>query len=162
MTAEKRPLDRIDAKIATQKVVISDLGVIKSKVAALQDALTVFEDINTYGNMNASTDNAAIVTATAGNGAAAGTYSVSVTQAAQKSTYNITGFASAADAILFNSSSGFQITIGTTIYNSNGSKTIAGVTTANALPVLAANPTATSLKDWIKSISGSTNVNASL
>lgn len=162
MTAEKRPLDRIDAKIATQKVVISDLGVIKSKVAALQDALTVFEDINTYGNMNASTDNAAIVTATAGNGAAAGTYSVSVAQAAQKSTYNITGFASATDVILFNSSSGFQITIGTTIYNSNGSKTVAGVTTANALPVLAANPTATSLKDWINSISGSTNVNASL
>ncbi len=162
MTAEKRPLDRIDAKIATQKVVISDLGVIKSKVAALQDALTVFEDINTYGNMNASTDNAAIVNATAGNGAAAGTYSVSVTQAAQKSIYNITGFASATDAILFNSSSGFQITIGTTIYNSNGSKTVAGVTTANALPVLAANPTATSLKDWINSISGSTNVNASL
>ncbi len=162
MTAEKKPIDRIDAKIAAQKVVISDLGVIKSKVAALQDALTVFEDINTYGNMNASTDNAAIVTATAGNGAAAGTYSVSVTQAAQKSTYNITGFASATDAILFNSSTGFQITIGTTTYNSNGSKTVAGVTTANALPVLAANPTATSLKDWINSISGSTNVSASL
>jgi len=65
MTAENKPLDRIDSKIATKKVVISDLGVIKSKVAALQDALTVFEDINTYGNMSASTDNAAIVTATA-------------------------------------------------------------------------------------------------
>jgi len=53
MTAEKKPIDRIDAKIASQKVVISDLGVIKSKVAALQDALTVFEDITMYGNMSA-------------------------------------------------------------------------------------------------------------
>ena len=162
MTAENKPLDRIDSKIATKKVVISDLGVIKSKVAALQDALTVFEDINTYGNMSASTDNAAIVTATAGNSAAAGTYAVSVTQAAQKSTYNITGFASASDAILFNSSAGFQITIGTTVYSSNGSKTVAGVTTANAITVLGPNPTATTLKDWINSISSSTNVIASL
>ena len=162
MTTENRPLERIDNKISTKKVVISDLGVIKSKVAALQDALTVFEDINTYGNMLASTDNAAIVTATAGNGAAAGTYAVSVTQAAQKSTYNITGFASASDTILFSSSSGFQITVGTTVYSSNGSKTVAGVTTANAISVLGANPTATALKDWINGISSSTNVTASL
>jgi flagellar hook-associated protein 2 len=162
MTAENKPIDRVDAKIATKKVVISDLGVIKSKVVALQDALTAFEDINTYGNMSANTDNAAIVTATAGNSAAAGTYAVSVTQAAQKSTYNITGFASATDAMLFNTSSGFQITVGTTVYSSNGSKTVAGVTTANAIAVLGANPTATTLKDWINSISSSTNVTASL
>jgi flagellar hook-associated protein 2 len=162
MTAENKPIDRVDAKIATKKVVISDLGVIKSKVVALQDALTAFEDINTYGNMSANTDNAAIVTATAGNSAAAGTYAVTVTQAAQKSTYNITGFASATDAMLFNTSSGFQITIGTTVYSSNGSKTVAGVTTANAIAVLGANPTATNLKDWINSISSSTNVIASL
>jgi len=162
MTAENKPIDRVDAKIATKKVVISDLGVIKSKVVALQDALTAFEDINTYGNMSANTDNAAIVTATAGNSAAAGTYAVSVTQAAQKSTYNITGFASATDAMLFNTSSGFQITIGTTVYSSNGSKTVAGVTTANAITVLGPSPTATTLKDWINSISSSTNVTASL
>ncbi|QWE29102.1 flagellar filament capping protein FliD [Polynucleobacter sp. AM-7D1] len=162
MSAESKPIDRIDAKIATQKVVISDLGVIKSKVAALQDALTVFEDINTYGNMSASSDNTAIVTATAGTGAAAGTYAVTVAQVAQKSTYNITGLASATDAVNFTTSSGFQITVGTTVYSSDGSKTVAGVTTANAIAILAANPTATTLKDWINSVSGSTNVTASL
>ena len=162
MTAEKKPLDRLETKIANKQLVISDLGVIKSKVAALQDALTVFEDINTYGNMTASSDNTAIVTATAGNGAAAGTYAVTVTQAAQKSTYNITGLASATDSVLFSSSSGFQITVGNTTYSSNGSKTVAGVTTANAVAVLGANPTATTLKDWINSISSSTNVTASL
>jgi flagellar hook-associated protein 2 len=162
MAAENKPIDRIDAKIATQKVVISDLGVIKSKVAALQDALTVFEDITTYGNMSASSDNTAIVTATAGTGASAGTYAVNVTQVAQKSTYNITGLASATDALQLTSSSGFQITVGTTVYSSNGSKTVGGVTTANAIPILAANPTASTLKDWINAVSGSTNVTASL
>jgi flagellar hook-associated protein 2 len=162
MAAENKPIDRIDAKIATQKVVISDLGVIKSKVAALQDALTVFEDITTYGNMSASSGDTAIVTATAGTGASAGTYAVNVTQVAQKSTYNITGLASATDALRLTSSSGFQITVGTTIYSSNGSKTVGGVTTANAIAVLAANPTATTLKDWINATSGSTNVTASL
>jgi len=162
MAAENKPIDRIDAKIASQKVVISDLGVIKSKVAALQDALTVFEDITTYGNMSASSDNTAIVTATAGTGAAAGTYAVNVTQVAQKSTYNITGLASATDALQLTTSSGFQITVGTTVYSSNGSKTVGGVTTANAIAVLAANPTATTLKDWINSLSSSTNVTASL
>jgi flagellar hook-associated protein 2 len=162
MAAENKPIDRIDAKIASQKVVISDLGVIKSKVAALQDALTVFEDITTYGNMSASSDNTAIVTATAGTGASAGTYAVNVTQVAQKSTYNITGLASATDALQLTSSSGFQITVGTTVYSSNGSKTVGGVTTANAIAVLAANPTATTLKDWINSLSSSTNVTASL
>jgi len=162
MAAENKPIDRIDAKIATQKVVISDLGVIKSKVAALQDALTVFEDITTYGNMSASSGDTAIVTATAGTGASAGTYAVNVTQVAQKSTYNITGLASATDALQLTSSSGFQITVGTTVYSSNGSKTVGGVTTSNAIPILAANPTATTLKDWINAISGSTNVTASL
>ena len=162
MAAENKPIDRIDAKIASQKVVISDLGVIKSKVAALQDALTVFEDITTYGNMSASSDNTAIVTATAGTGASAGTYAVNVTQVAQKSTYNITGLASATDALQLTTSSGFQITVGTTVYSSNGSKTVGGVTTANAIAVLAANPTATTLKDWINSLSSSTNVTASL
>ena len=162
MSAESKPIDRLDAKIASQKVVISDLGVIKSKVAALQDALTVFEDITTYGNMSASSDNTAIVTATAGTGATAGTYAVSVTQVAQKSTYNITGLAGATDALSFTTSAGFQITVGTTVYSSNGSKTVGGVTTANAIPILAANPTATTLKDWINSVSGSTNVTASL
>jgi flagellar capping protein FliD len=162
MTAENRPIERIDAKIASQRVVISDLGVIKSKVAALQDALTVFEDITTYGNMSATSDNTAIVTATAGTGASAGAYAVNVTQVAQKSTYNITGLASATDALQLTSSSGFQITVGTTVYSSNGSKTVGGVTTANAIGVLAANPTATTLKDWINSLSSSTNVTASL
>ena len=166
MTAENKPIESIKAKITGQQLVISELGVIKSKVAALQDALGVFEDINTYGNMTASTDNAAVVNATAGSTASPGTYSVQVAQAAQKGTYNIMGFSSATDAIVLDTTDGFQITVGTgasaITYKSNGDKIANGITTPNSVSALASNPTVTTLKDWINSVSGKTNVTASI
>ena len=166
MTAENKPIESIKTKITGQQLVISELGVIKSKVAALQDALGVFEDINTYGNMLAASDNTAVATATANAGAVPGTYRVVVSQAAQKSTYNITGLASATDALSIDASTGFQITTGSgagqVIYGSNGDKTVNGVTTHSAITALGANPTATTLKDWINSLTSSTNVSASI
>jgi hypothetical protein len=48
ISAENKSKDRIDAKIASQKEVISELGVIKSRVAALEDAHTAFKDITSY------------------------------------------------------------------------------------------------------------------
>ena len=166
MTAENKPIESIKTKITGQQLVISELGTIKSKVAALQDALGVFEDINTYGNMLATSDNTAVATATAAAGAVPGTYRVVVSQAAQKSTYNITGLASATDPLSIDASTGFQITVGSgaseIIYSSNGDKTVNGVTTHSAITVLGANPTATTLKDWINSLTSSTKVSASL
>ena len=166
MSAESKPIDAIKSKITSHQLVISELGIIKSKVAALQDALGVFEDINTYGNMLASSDNTAVATATAAAGAVPGTYRVVVSQAAQKSTYNITGLASATDALSIDGSTGFQITVGSgaseVIYSSNGDKTVNGVTTHNAITALGSNPTATSLKDWINGLKSSTKVSASL
>mgnify|MGYP003341349065 FL=1 len=165
MTAENKPLDAIKAKITNQQLVISELGTIKSKVAALQDAITVVEDVKTYSNMSAVSDNTAVANATAGAGAVAGSYAVSVTQAAKKSTYNITGLGSETDALSIDSA-GLQISVGSgasnVIYNSNGDKTVNGVTTHNAITALGANPTATSLKNWVNSLTSSTNVSASL
>jgi len=48
MAAQNKPKDRFDAKIASQKVLISDLGVIKARVAALEDAHTACKDITSY------------------------------------------------------------------------------------------------------------------
>jgi flagellar capping protein FliD len=166
MTAENKPIESIKTKITGQQLVISELGAIKSKVAALQDALGVFEDINTYGNMLAASDNTAVATATAAAGAVPATYRVVVSQAAQKSTYNITGLASASDALSIDATTGFQITTGSgageVIYSSNGDKTVNGVTTHSAITALGANPTATTLKDWINSLTSSSKVSASL
>lgn len=166
MTTENKPLDVIKTKITSRQLVISELGTIKSKVAALQDALGVFEDIKTYGNMNATTDNAAVANATASTSATPENYVVQLTQAAQKGIYNITGLSTATDSISINATDGFQITVGSgasaVTYKSNGDKVANGVTTNNSVTALGANPTTTTLKDWINSISSQTNVTATI
>ena len=43
MTVENKPLDKIKSQIEQKKLVISDLGTIKSKVATFQDALTLLQ-----------------------------------------------------------------------------------------------------------------------
>jgi predicted HAD superfamily Cof-like phosphohydrolase len=52
MTVENKPLEKIKTQIEQKKLVISDLGTIKSKVATLQDALTVFQTPSTFNNSN--------------------------------------------------------------------------------------------------------------
>ena len=57
MSAENRPLDAINQKIASKELVISELGTIKTKAATLLDAVKVFENPNTYINTSATSDN---------------------------------------------------------------------------------------------------------
>jgi flagellar hook-associated protein 2 len=42
MKVENKPLESLTSKIDQQKLIISDLGTIKSKVSAFQDALKEF------------------------------------------------------------------------------------------------------------------------
>ena len=85
MTAENKPLDAIKAKITEQQVVISDLGAVKAKVSTFKDALRAFEDPNSYNNAVATTSDSSVVTATAANGATAGSYKINIEQLAQAS-----------------------------------------------------------------------------
>ena len=133
MSAENRPLDAINQKIASKELVISELGTIKTKAATLLDAVKVFENPNTYINTSATSDNTKVINVTASNTASVGSYVVNVSQVAQRSLYNITGFASTADLLRTTSNNGFQMTVGSTIYSSNGRKTVYGTTTANAI-----------------------------
>ena len=162
MSAENRPLDAINQKIASKKLVISELGVIKTKVATFQDAVTVFENPNTYMNTSATSDSTKVLNVSASNTASVGSYVVNVSQVAQRSLYNITGFASTTDLLRTTSNNGFQMTVGNTIYSSNGSKTISGVTTANAITAIGTSPTAESLKNWINDLRSVTQVSATL
>ena len=82
MTVENKPLDKIQTQIEQKKLVISDLGTIKSKVATFQDALTLFQTPSTFNNSLASSSDATIVSATASNGAVKGNHSVTVTSLA--------------------------------------------------------------------------------
>jgi flagellar hook-associated protein 2 len=87
---------------------------------------------------------------------------VNVSQVAQRSLYNITGFASATDLLRTTSNNGFQMTVGNTIYSSNGSKTVNGTTTANAITAIGTSPTAGALKNWINNLRSVTQVSATL
>ena len=162
MSAENRPLDAINQKIASKELVISELGTIKTKAATLLDAVKVFENPNTYINTSATSDNTKVLNVTASNTASVGNYAVNVSQVAQRSLYNITGFASATDLLRTTSNNGFQMTIGNTSYSSNGSKTVNGVTTENAITAIGTSPTAESLKNWINDLRSVTQVSATL
>ena len=161
MTAENKPIDVIKNKISTQQVFISDMGTIKSDVAALQDALTVFEDVASYSNMTASSTDASVVIGSTSVGASVGTHTVSITQAAQATAYNISGFSSSIDLISLDALNGFRLTVGNTSYSTDGSKTIIGTRAANAITAIAKSgldasnqpaSTATDLKNWINGL----------
>ena len=160
MTVENRPLDKIKSQIEQKKLVISDLGTIKSKVATFQDALTLFQTPSTFNNSSASSSDATIVSATASNGAVKGNHSVTVTSLATATRNTVTGYTSSTASATVDATNGFAITVAGTTYTTNGNKTVSGVVTANAVTVLGASPSITDLKNWINGLG--VNVSASV
>ena len=160
MTVENKPLDKIQTQIEQKKLVISDLGTIKSKVATFQDALTLFQAPSTFNNSLASSSDATIVSATASNGAVKGNHSVTVTSLATATRNTVTGYTSSTASATVDATNGFAITVAGTTYNTNGNKTVSGVVTANAVTVLGASPSITDLKNWINGLG--VNVSASV
>ena len=160
MTVENRPLDKIKSQIEQKKLVISDLGTIKSKVATFQDALTFLQTPTTFNNSLASSSDATIVSATASNGAVKGNHSVTVTSLATATRNTVSGYASSTASATVDATNGFAITVAGTTYNTNGNKTVSGVVTANAVTVLGASPSITDLKNWINGLG--VNVSASV
>ena len=160
MTVENKPLDKIKTQIEQKKLVISDLGTIKSKVATFQDALTLFQAPSTFNNSLASSSDATIVSATASNGAVKGNHSVTVTSLATATRNTVSGYASSTASATVDATNGFAITVAGTTYNTNGNKTVSGVVTANAVTVLGASPSITDLKNWINGLG--VNVSASV
>jgi flagellar hook-associated protein 2 len=99
MKVENKPLDALTSKIDKQKLVISDLGAIKSKVAAFQGALKEFENPLSYNTVSANSSNTKVLTASGSNGALLGNYSVAVNAVASADTYNISGYSSVNAAV---------------------------------------------------------------
>ena len=162
MTVEQKPLDAINKKIAAKELVISELGVVKTKVASLLGALKTFEDPNTYINTSVQSDNTAVLNATGSNSAQVGSYVVSVDQVAKATLYNIAGFSSASATLNTNSSAGFQLIVGNTTYSTDGSKSVDGIVTSNAITAIGTSPTAQVLEDWINGLSSVTQISANL
>jgi flagellar hook-associated protein 2 len=160
MTVENKPLDKIQTQIEQKKLVISDLGTIKSKVATFQDALTVLQTPSTFNNSAASSSDATVVSATASNGAVKGNHSVTATSLATATRNTVTGYTSSTASATVDATNGFAITVAGTTYNTNGNKTVSGVVTTNAVTVLGASPSITDLKNWINGLG--VNVSASV
>ncbi len=102
MKVENKPLESLTSKIDQQKLIISDLGTIKSKVAAFQDALKEFENPLSYNTVSANSSNTKVVTASGSNGALLGNYSIDVNAVASADTFNISGYSSANAAVYVN------------------------------------------------------------
>jgi len=159
MTVENKPLEKIKTQIEQKRLVISDLGTIKSKVATLQDALTVFQTPSTFNNSAASSSDATVVSATASNGAIKGNHSVTVTSLATATRITIGGYGASTTPVTIDSVAGFSITLADVVYNSKGSKTI-GSSSPTTITALGTSPTVTDLKNWINSLGA--NVSASV
>ena len=99
MKVENKPLESLTSKIDQQKLIISDLGTIKSKVATFQDALKEFENPLSYNTVSANSSNTKVVTASGSNGALLGNYSIDVNAVASADTFNISGYSSANAAV---------------------------------------------------------------
>lgn len=162
MTVEQRPLDAINKKIASKELVVSELAVIKTKVASLLGALKTLENPNTYINTSVQSDYPTVLGATASKNAQIGSYVVSVDQVAKNTIYNIVGFSSASATLNTNSSAGFQLAVGNTIYSTDGNKSVDGVVSANAISAIGTSPTAQALKDWINELRSATQISATL
>jgi len=164
MKVENKPLEKINSQIEQKKLVISDLGTIKSKVATFQDALTVLQTPTTFNNSSATSSDTTVVSAIASNGAIKGNHSVTVTALATATRNTISGYDSSTASATVDAAAGFAITVAGITYDTKGNKiqTVSGVTTTtpNAVSVLAANPTITDLKNWINGLG--INVSASV
>jgi flagellar hook-associated protein 2 len=87
MAIENRPLVTLQSKITRQNLLISDLGQLKSKVAAFQTALQAVENPDTYSAAVASSSNESAVTVSSSTGALIGNHQITVTQLAKPAQY---------------------------------------------------------------------------
>jgi flagellar capping protein FliD len=92
MDVERAPVTKLEAQIDQKTLVISTLGVFKSKVAALESAAKAIQTPGVFSLRSANSSDATKVSATATNAASAGSYSVKVAQTAQAAVLSVSGF----------------------------------------------------------------------
>ena len=90
MAIENRPLVTLQSKITSQNLMISDLGQLKSKVAAFQTALQAVENPDSYSAAVASSSNESAVTVSSSTGALVGNHQITVNQLAKPAQYIFT------------------------------------------------------------------------
>jgi len=117
MTSERKPLEALVKSVSQKELIVSDLANLKSKVSTLQSALDTFQNTTSYTTVNVISNNPAVITATAANGASLGSYDVEIAQTAQATKINVGGInlANGLSSKTVNATN-FQITVGTSTY----------------------------------------------
>jgi flagellar hook-associated protein 2 len=147
MTVENKPLEAITAKIKTNSLVISDLGVIKTKLATFSSALSDFESADSYNTTSGSSSNTSVATASSSSGTQIGNYSLTVTTLATPQRYIYAGYTS--DEAEITLGDDFNLTIGDTTYSNSTIKASIGST-----------PTISEIADYINALDE--NISASV
>ena len=99
MALERRPLDLLDTRKTQINAQISAYGKLKSALATFQAAMKKLATLDKFQIFKTSSADEAVVTATAGPGAAGGTIDVVVTQLAARHKLASTPFLSADEAV---------------------------------------------------------------
>ena len=99
MEVERQPVTKLQSQIDQKTLVISTLGVFKSKVAVLESAAKAIQTPGVFSVRDTRTSDASKVSATATSSATPGAYSVKVAQTAQAETSSLGGFASASQVV---------------------------------------------------------------
>ena len=111
MSVENKPLTTLQTKITSQTTLISDLGQLKSKVAAFQTALQAVENPLSYSAVVASSSNESAVKVTSTTGANIGSHQITVSQLAKPAQYIFNNFGSSNASVGFANASQFDLTI---------------------------------------------------
>ena len=99
MEAENVPVNKLDAKISKSTVKITALGQIKSQLSALKSSLIDLQTPANFSKQAAKFSNTSVATAEFTAAATAASYQMEVTSLAQPTIWNVSGFATSADAL---------------------------------------------------------------
>jgi len=156
MKVANQPLNVLNSKVSKNKVIISDLGLLKAKITSLKDAILELESPTSYSTTSVTSSNSSAVTASSSSGAAAGRYSLSINQTAEVSNISVGGFGSLNQNVTFPSNGdGFTIKVGQqTFFSKNPNVGTNGVTT----PALNAG-SITEVNNWINSVALNNGLN---
>jgi len=99
MALERRPLDALDSRKSQVNSQISAYGKLKSALATLQSAMSKLASADKFQIFRSASANEAVLTATAGPGAAAGTIDVLVTRLAARHKLASNALASSTSAV---------------------------------------------------------------
>lgn len=99
MEVESKPLTKLDNRIASSTVKISTLGLFKGHLSTLKSALDDLQNPANFSAWSAKLSNDTVASAELTATANAGSYQLDVVQLARPSIWNVTGFATEADAL---------------------------------------------------------------